>query len=241
MPSDIFLTIKNLDIQKIHTRYNLPIEKVQVKNMGHEDKHTKLNNKSNDNKFVFTDNQKNKHTCNVSMIDFKKYKNNMIGDYHCFWCRECFRTTPIGCPIKFYPGNIYIKYKSISSDNFYEVIEQRQRQSDEDSDKSYYQTDGIFCSFNCCKAFIDENNENPLYSESNTLLVKMYNDFTGKNAHFILPAPHWRTLKCYGGFIDINEFRKTFDKIEYKDYGTIRDFFNNTITLATMYEKKIKF
>lgn len=239
MPSDINLTIKNLDIQEIHKRYHLPTEKVQVKDMGGEYNHTKLNTEHKDTKFIFTDNQKNKHICDISMIDFKRYKN--FKDYHCFWCRDFFNTTPIGCPIKFYPGSIFIKYKSISSDNCYDVIETRQRYSDEDSDKSYYHTDGIFCSFNCCKAFIDENNETPLYIDSNTLLVKMYNDFTGKNTNFISPAPHWRTLKYYGGFLDINEFRKTFEKIEYKDYGVIRDFFNNTITLATMYEKKIKF
>ena len=238
MPSDINLTIKNLDIQEIHKRYNLPIEKVQVKNMGNEDNHTKINSENKDTRFIFTDNQKNKHVCNVSMVDFKKYKNE---NYHCFWCRDFFNTTPVGCPIKFYPGSIYIKYKSISSENYYEVIEPIQRQSHEYSDRSYYHTDGIFCSFNCCKAFIDENNEKPLYSDSNILLVKMYNDFTGKNVNFISPAPHWRTLKCYGGFMDINEFRNTFDKIDYKDYGLIRDFFNNTITLATMYERKIKF
>ena len=41
-------------------------------------------------------------------------------------------------------------------------------------ENEYYETDGIFCSFNCCQAFINENKHNPLYEHSTFLLNKIF-------------------------------------------------------------------
>ena len=40
----------------------------------------------------------------------------------------------------------------------------------------YYETDGIFCSFNCCQSYINDNKHIRLYDNSHMLLLKMYND-----------------------------------------------------------------
>ena len=46
------------------------------------------------------------------------------------------------------------------------------------STEEYYQTDGVFCSFNCCKAFIEDNKHKRVYDNSSLLLLKMYNEIT---------------------------------------------------------------
>ena len=45
---------------------------------------------------------------------------------------------------------------------------------------NYYETDGCFCSFNCCLAFINDNVHNAMYSSSKHLLMKMYYDIFNK-------------------------------------------------------------
>ena len=41
-------------------------------------------------------------------------------------------------------------------------------------EKDYFETDGTFCSFNCCLAFINDNIKNPMYYHSRHLMNKMY-------------------------------------------------------------------
>ena len=58
---------------------------------------------------------------------------------------------------------------------------------------------------------------------SEMLLLKMYNNIYPTSIHSIDEAPHWRTLNTYGGNLSIEEFRATFNKIEYKNHGMILD------------------
>ena len=54
------------------------------------------------------------------------------------------------------------------------------------------------------------------------LLLKMYNDiYQHTTIPYIEEAPHWRKLKEYGGDLSIDEFRDSFNKIEYKNHGFI--------------------
>jgi hypothetical protein len=107
------------------------------------------------------------------------------------------------------------------------------------SDESYYVTDGIFCSFNCCMAFINENKHNKLYANSKMLLLQLYNTLNETNRELINSAPHWRTLKSYGGFITIEKFRQGFTKYVYEDHGSVVETpgFN---AMRTLYEESIR-
>ena len=88
-----------------------------------------------------------------------------------------------------------------------------------------YQTDGIFCSFNCVKAYIRDNKHNPLYTYSEELLTLMFTEFTGEAPkHQIKEAPSWRMLKAYGGEQTIEEFRESFNKVHYTDHGIIKQY-----------------
>jgi hypothetical protein len=70
---------------------------------------------------------------------------------------------------------------------------------------------GNFCSFNCKKAYnIDLNDINVWKRES---LINLEYYLTYGRYKEIKPASSWLTLKEFGGFLTIIEFRKNFDTI----------------------------
>jgi hypothetical protein len=209
----------------------------------------------------FLDEAKRLHMCQICMIDFNSGMNVNLLRYHCYWCRHPFDTKPIGCPIKYVPSQIENTYHSNISRENYTIKEnitvntrKRLEVNKQDSVNSiteginnirvnvaeYYETDGVFCSFNCCKSWIDDNKHNRLYDHSMMLLMKMYNNMVGVTMLNIMPAPHWRLLEQYGGNLNIMKFRESFNKIEYECHGNTRK--NPTfVPIGTMFEEKIKF
>lgn len=78
---------------------------------------------------------------------------------------------------------------------------------------------GNFCSFNCASAhnFREKNNDIQMW-ERNSLLNLMYKKIYNKDFVKIKPAPPKEVLKIFGGFMSIDDYRKTFimNKNEYK-------------------------
>jgi hypothetical protein len=72
------------------------------------------------------------------------------------------------------------------------------------------------------------------------LTTKMYNNINGTAKISITPAPHWRLLNEYGGNLTITEFRNSFNKIEYDNFGTVKNL-PEFHSIGTIYEKKLKF
>ena len=221
---------------------------------------TKLSDLKTINTFIsFLDEAKKSHKCVVSMIDFSN-KNEFSSEnycrklgYNCFWCRNNIpqNIIPIGCPIKYVPNQaVKTYYSDISNDEYTikENITKNKLKKITDSkdnrikiiDKDYYITDGIFCSFNCCYAYIAENKRNPLYNISETLLLRMYNTIYSDKITSIDSAPSWRKLKEYGGDMTIDEFRSSLGKIEYKEYGFVCEFIKFK-PIGVLYEEKLKF
>jgi hypothetical protein len=159
--------------------------------------------------------------------------------YHCFWCKNPFNNMPLGCPISHKPSKISKKYVSVITQNEYEICEPVM--SLPINDNSYYLTDGVFCSFNCCIAYMNDNKKDPLYNNSSMLLSKMYNEMFGHPSVDIPPAPHWRTISQYGGYMNITEFRESFDKVEYQNHGVLMDISNKMTSISLLYEPKLKF
>jgi hypothetical protein len=203
----------------------------------------------------FLDEAKKLHNCTISMVDFytKKQISEDSNQLDCFWCRNTIPNNiyPIGCPIKFVQSQVVKKYYSEISKDKYTIKENitsskiKEIKNKEDNrlniiDKNYYMTDGIFCSFNCCMSYILENKTNSMYILSEMLLLKMYNDIYPSKIPSIDKAPHWRKLKQYGGDLNIEEFRDSFNKIEYKNYGFISDI-PKFKSLGVLFEEKLKF
>lgn len=101
-------------------------------------------------------------------------------------------------------------------------VKDRMSYSDSGSEKTliineYFDGEGIFCSFNCMLAFVKENN-NVKYKNSYMLILTLYKVIFGNYPkEKILEAPSWKMLKEYGGELTINEYRKCFQLVSYKD------------------------
>lgn len=201
----------------------------------------------------FLDESKRLRKCFVSMIDFHSQRKIMTDKkmYKCFWDRNVIpeNIQPIGCPIKYIASRAVKSYHSeISKENYTisePITEKREQNLLKRKDKrltvekkGYYETDGIFCSFNCCMAYINdpENKHNPLYSQSECLLIKMYNELNKEEkTEEIMPAPHWRVLLEHGGHLSIDQYRESFNKVSYTDHGII-----SYMSLGRLFEDNLK-
>lgn len=261
MKTKYWFTLTDLHLDRIHIKYGLDNIQDQEHNQESESttKLSDLNAEKNTPVTVsFLDESKRPHICHVSMIDFKAKMDVNLLRYHCFWCRNPFDTKPIGCPIKYVSNSAIKKYHSYISRDTYTInenITHRKKETIKSSNRSeyneidpnvtlssgsYYETDGVFCSFNCCKAYIADNKHNRLYDHSDSLLVKMYNTIMDSRMVIITPAPHWRTLEHYGGHLNIIQFRESFNKVDYEYHGCTKSI-PNFAPLGNLYEEKIKF
>lgn len=199
---------------------------------------------------TFLDEMKHPVKCIPVMIDLSGNDVSEISNIDCWWCRHPYNTRPIGCPIRYVPHQVVKTfYSDISKDKFTirEKIPKYKKDKIADlRDKTmsviendYYETDGIFCSFNCCKAFINAHTHNPMYDDSKNLLVQMYNDIFDTKVKSISPADDWRLLKTKGnGHLTIEKFRENFNHISYKYHGYIKTKMH---PITHLFEQKLKF
>ena len=200
----------------------------------------------------FLDESKKLHKCYASMIDFQTKTNTSSLKYNCFWDRHPFNTPPIGCPINFISTQAVKQYYSEITRDKYVIKEnisiQRTHLIKDDKrvdieEKEFYESDGVFCSFNCCNAFIKDNKHCKLYNNSETMLAEIYKNMFGYD-HVIECAPHWRLLDVYGGHLTIENFRNSFNKVDYQCHGTNRNINSQKQVsfkpIATLYEEHIK-
>ena len=98
-------------------------------------------------------------------------------DICCWWCCHTFECSPCTLPIKY------------------------------DSLRKRFTFIGIFCSWNCVKAYNFDRSDHKKYECSSliTLLIQQLHGIT--KAICIKPSPPRQCLKMFGGYQDINEFR----------------------------------
>ena len=249
-------TLKNINSDKIDKMYGIELksnieifeEDIFPENI------TKINDLANINdkiSFSYLDEAKKTHKCVVTMINDRSVLGPQT-NLNCFWCRHSFTTHPIGCPLKYIPSELVKTYYSEITKDKYKIrenISKRKRSklsNDNDlvniEEKEYYKTDGIFCSFNCCLAFIKDNNDIPMYSLSRTLLAGIYKKIFNICEFNIEHAPSWRLLETYGGDLTIEEFRKKFNKVEYNIIN--EDYICNPVNccpVGFLFEERVKF
>ncbi len=161
------------------------------------------------NVIYFIDPHKNVMKYLVSMVDVHDYGSLPIyTSKPCWWCRHSFTTCPIGLPIEYYPHESSSRKKIAR-----EAALTKANLSFDMND--FFVTDGLFCSFPCCKAYYNDCRSDIKYRESLTLLLLLYFKLTNRTTHTIPEAPHWKLLKAYGGHLTTDEFRQTFGKLEY--------------------------
>ena len=110
----------------------------------------------------------------------------------CWWDRHSFQNRPLGCPLR------------CISDK-------------EHKEKDIYETEGIFCGFPCCKAYIISQKSEMKYKESLALLTMIFMTFYGKRDISIPIAPTWKMLKAYGGHLTIQEYKSSIGRLDYEE------------------------
>jgi hypothetical protein len=264
--------LKNVNTEQVDKKYDISLISNIRDSEDQPDNTTKLtellenNNEKSHELISFLDESKRLYQCNVSMIDFITLKNVNTTKYNCYWCRHCFNSYPIGCPINYVSNKAIKSYHSeVSKDNYiikenttkykstlinsnipfiFTILKEKKKSSLTIDKEDYFITDGVFCSFNCCKAFIKDNKHNILYENSESLLIKLFSDIMKTNnlklnTITISPAPSWRLLKEYGGNLTINEFRENFNKVSYDCHGSIKQVIFRPV--GHLYEEKINF
>jgi len=246
---EIIFTLPGINTKEVEKKFNISL----ISNIDSIDEIGDMDDSANVTKLTeletesisFQDQSKKIHTCRISMIDYSSCKSTKEIRYNCFWCRYSFEGEPIGCPIEYVPNTAIKKYFSeISRDNY--VIKEHITSNKNILDslvlkkKNYYISDGVFCSFNCALAFAKDNKHKKMYDNSIILLNKIMKKITDNLKFEIDPAPHWRLLKDYGGYMSIDEFRNSFNKSYFHPHGIIKTV-PKFKSVGWLYEKKLKF
>jgi hypothetical protein len=178
----------------------------------------------------YVDDSKKSVQCIHSTPVFDKKKS-----YHCMWCTFPIANAPIGCPVK------RVTVRPVSKPQ--KVVDEEDVVKKEDPSKQVvepiivpnsYQTTGVFCSFNCVMAFIQDHSHDVFFAHSERLLASMYCDLTGGSNEpvTIRPAPHYTNLSIFGGEMSEVQFKQSFDKIVYVNKGRV-----NLYSFSTLFEE----
>jgi hypothetical protein len=249
-PNRYFFSLSGINIDKVHEKYGLVPSAIETGYVpANATKIEELDIKKPLEIVSFLDESKRLRKCTVSTINFSEKNKH----YKCYWDRNTIpdNIRPIGCPIRYIANRAnktYLSHISKEKYSIYEAVtekraeEIKRRKNDNLSleSKGFYETDGIFCSFNCCMAFIEsqENKHDPQYKNSKQLLLSMYNDLHPNDPEIsnIMPAPHWRNLTDFGGNLSIEKFRESFNRVLYTDHGVVL-----CRSIGKLYETQIKF
>lgn len=241
--------LRGIDIEESEKKYGVIIPSNITSGTPQKSTVTRIDDLQGDDKppevISFLDESKRSRKCSVSTVNPAIIRDKTC----CFWDRHILPpgTYPIGCPIRFVFDQVIKTYQSETSKDKYTIRQSVLRSvadeisSDKESKlivdkKGYYETDGVFCSFNCCAKFIEENIDDYMYKDSGFLLLRMYKEIHGVEIDFIEPAPHWRVLDDYGGEIPIDKFRGGFNRVSYDYHGTVK-----CMPIGFLFEEKLRF
>jgi hypothetical protein len=135
-------------------------------------------------------------------------------------CRQChykFITYPLGCPIKYYPHIL-----NDEDPKKIQIINFLKEHNFPTTSTEYFETEHLFCSFPCVKAYIISNlSKNAMsskYSNSLSYLTIMFKKLNGIEGipPYIPPSHAIETLQNYGGHLNIEEYRSSIGIMEYE-------------------------
>ena len=248
----------NVDI--IDKKYGIVLESNLTNIISNNKNITKISELNSENRyFSYLDESKKNHKCLITLIDYiKEQKIPEKTSINCFWCKYSFSSSPLSCPISFVPSQLKKRYYSEITKDKYEIREnisfQKQQnvieklEKKEITDKkisitknNYYLCDGIFCSFNCCLAFINDNSHKPLYNKSSQFLHEIFYRIFSDSKKGIIAAPSWRLLENYGGTLTIDDFRDSFNRVEYSNIDNWIKDLPHLRPIGFLFEEKIRF
>lgn len=155
----------------------------------------------------------------TSIDDDKPLKNagvtsNFKTANRCMYCTLLVKDIIIGCPTHLISEHTDIKHNDKRAIN-------------------EYMTYGVFCSYNCVKAFILSKEHDPLFLNSSRYLANMaLKDYGG--IIDIIPSPPIELMIAYGGYMTEEQYSAEIGKIKYTSKGT-----TVTYPLTLVYNKNI--
>lgn len=153
---------------------------------------------------AFQKDVKTTYQVKVSSTAFKKPSST---SYTCFWDTCEFSHVPVYCPVQLKVSPEMKEYTSTINNKVYRIQDTINTALEKGQEVF---VDGIFCSAECCLAFIRAHRREQLYKDSEMLLYYVY------QCSNIKPAPHWRLLEKYGGNMTVDAFRKSFVNLTYQ-------------------------
>jgi len=105
-------------------------------------------------------------------------------DICCWWCCNTFENIPCTLPTRY------------------------------DSLRKRFTFMGVFCSWNCSKAYNFNMSDHKKYERSQLITFLVQQLYGIENAINIKPAPPREALKMFGGYLDIHEFRNRYSVID---------------------------
>lgn len=153
----------------------------------------------------------------------------------CWWCRSTFNSHPIGCPTRYNPE------KSPGPERDRILKRFREANLPLDCGTDFFETEGVFCTFPCVKAYILDQlsrTKSPKYKRALTLLTLLYSKLMGQIT--IIPtAGTWKVLTEWGGHLTPQEFRAATGLLEYiETVNSRRPYMYSTSTYVQ--EKRIR-
>lgn len=154
---------------------------------------------------VFAD-IKNKVKTYMTMVDVHQQKClPLTTNKPCWWCGYEFDTLPLGIPLH------YHSHVDKCNTEIQKFLTIRNFQS---TTNDFFETDGLFCSFPCCKAYLVANGFKGKYKNSFSLLTLLHIKLYGE-INIIPSAPPRELLEKWGGPLTIEEYRSKFGQYQY--------------------------
>jgi hypothetical protein len=127
----------------------------------------------------------------------------------CWWDRHSFQNRPIGCPLRYIASASGAVGSTVGDSATVPTLRGGE-------DKKVFETEGYFCGFPCCKAYIISQKSNPKYKDSLALLTMLFMSFYNR-IEYTPKAPTWKILKEYCGHLTIQEYRAAIGRLEYEE------------------------
>ncbi|QIH04967.1 putative zinc-finger DNA binding protein [Dasineura jujubifolia toursvirus 2a] len=141
----------------------------------------------------------------------KNFINHNNNSSYCFWDKHPFEGNGVMCPISYKPKQIVHKKKEYYINQNVIRTKLNSDISSNDTNSKFKIEEEInysdkFCSIPCLISWIEDQWNNPIYNQSKYILN---NECLRNGIEIPKCANHWKTLKSFGGFLTIDEFRTT--------------------------------
>ena len=112
---------------------------------------------------------------------------------------------------------------------------QKEKDSHKLVSRSFYETTGIVCSFNCMWSYLDENYNDPMFANSKHLIYSLYKHIFGDfPSQSFTRSPSWKLRKEFGGPLADEDYQKCIQNIVIIDSKQTKN--NNQNKTEHIYE-----